>query len=265
VTHNVTLPHSTVGRASAKAYRARIRMGGGHCFPNSRRNPPVGKCLTTLGSDAIPALQPGPSSDTICPLHSSGDAEGRNGRRVRRAPTGTSLWTSRGDERLFSLQRLRDGLPSTGSMKVNALSVTGKFRAVLSQVGQISEAINATSSKTRHAGFARENVNVVRGRIEKTATKNGLGTGQGHSDRSKTTWDSLLPTRKMPTRKMLEPGTGRVSASSAGSTAIYALAQRRNAAGKRHCSRRETDGRGAQAQRTSKTPDRAERGAKEGG
>jgi hypothetical protein len=43
------------------------------------------------------------------------------------------------------LQRLRDGLPS--SLKVNALSVTGEFDAVVSQVGQIAEAITAASSK----------------------------------------------------------------------------------------------------------------------
>jgi Retrotransposon gag protein len=64
------------------------------------------------------------------------------------------------------LQRLRDGLPS--SLKVNALSVTGEFDAVVSQVGQIAEAITAASSKTRHAGFAREHVNVVRGKDRET-------------------------------------------------------------------------------------------------
>jgi hypothetical protein len=52
------------------------------------------------------------------------------------------------------LQRLRNGL--TSSLKVNALSVSGEFDAVVSQVGQIAEAITAASSKTRHAGFSRE-------------------------------------------------------------------------------------------------------------
>jgi hypothetical protein len=64
------------------------------------------------------------------------------------------------------LQRLRDGLPS--SLKVNALSVTGEFDAVVYQVGQISETITAASSKTRHAGFARAHVNVVRGKDRET-------------------------------------------------------------------------------------------------
>jgi hypothetical protein len=64
------------------------------------------------------------------------------------------------------LQTLRDGLPS--SLKVNALSVTGEFDAVVSQVGQIAEAIAAASSKSGHAGFTREHVNVVRGRDPET-------------------------------------------------------------------------------------------------
>jgi hypothetical protein len=37
------------------------------------------------------------------------------------------------------LQRLRDGLPS--ALKVNALAVTGKFDSVVSQVGQIADAM----------------------------------------------------------------------------------------------------------------------------
>jgi hypothetical protein len=64
------------------------------------------------------------------------------------------------------LQRLRDGLPN--SLKVNSLSVTGEFDAVVSQVCQIAGAITAASSKTRHAGFAREHVNVVRGKDRET-------------------------------------------------------------------------------------------------
>jgi hypothetical protein len=52
------------------------------------------------------------------------------------------------------LQRLRDGLPS--ALKVNALAVTGEFDTVVSQVGQISDAMAALRPR-------REQVNAVGG------------------------------------------------------------------------------------------------------
>jgi Retrotransposon gag protein len=46
------------------------------------------------------------------------------------------------------LQRLRDGLPS--ALKVNALAVTGEFDAVVSQMGQIADAMAAVRSRREH-------------------------------------------------------------------------------------------------------------------
>jgi hypothetical protein len=60
------------------------------------------------------------------------------------------------------LQRLRDGLPS--ALKVNALAVTGEFDTVVSQVGQIADAMAALRPR-------REQVNAVEGAGEYTNGK----------------------------------------------------------------------------------------------
>jgi Retrotransposon gag protein len=67
------------------------------------------------------------------------------------------------------LQRLRDGLPS--ALKVNALAVTGEFYTVVSQVGQIADAMAVMRPR-------REQVNAVGGAIERT---NGKRKGMSHT------------------------------------------------------------------------------------
>jgi hypothetical protein len=67
------------------------------------------------------------------------------------------------------LQRLRDGLPS--ALKVDALAVTGEFDNVVSQVGQIADAMEVMRPR-------REQVNAVGGAIEHT---NGNRKGMSHT------------------------------------------------------------------------------------
>jgi Retrotransposon gag protein len=82
------------------------------------------------------------------------------------------------------LQRLRNGLPS--ALKVNALAVTGEFDTVVSQVGQIADAMAAMRPR-------REQVNAVGRAGEHTKRKRkGMSHTVGTSD-EKWTRDRTKP------------------------------------------------------------------------
>jgi hypothetical protein len=85
--------------------------------------------------------------------------------RLRQLACGLPMTTT--DDVL--LQRLRDGLPS--ALKFNALAVKGEFDSVVSQVGQIADAMTAMRPR-------REQVNAVGGACEHT---NGKRKGMNHT------------------------------------------------------------------------------------